>query len=117
MGNNFLMTQAERHRKAWAAKFAQASRDMLAKPVGKLGLKVVAKLRNGPELRPGEFVLLMRKEKSVLVCRENQALADVAQPPAEFERQLVDCAGVMVGEVEEVHRRAKAVSVRILGAK
>ena len=117
MGNNFLITQAAKHRKAWAAKYAEASRDMFAKQNGKLGLKVVAKRINEAPIKAGDEILLIRKGKAVFACKDNMPFAEVSRPPAEFLAQLNRCHGTLLGELEEVHRRAKAVSVRITGAE
>jgi len=114
LGIDFLKAQAEKHRKACSARFEAAARDMLSKPSDKLGLRVAAQLGNGTQLSAGESVLLVAQKEAVYVCRENLPVAEVKSPPAALQEQLGAHSGVLYAEVEELHRRAKAVSVRIL---
>jgi hypothetical protein len=74
---------------------------------------VAAQLSPGSKIAAGEPVLLVAQNEAVYVCRENLPLAEVKSPPAALRAQLGEHCGVLLGEVEELHTRAKAISVRI----
>jgi hypothetical protein len=114
LGIDFLKAQADKYRKATSARYEAAAQDLLSKPSSKLGLKVAAQLTAGSEVTAGESVLLVAQKEAVYVCRENLALAEVKSPPAALRDQLGSHSGVLIAEIEELHRKAKAISVRII---
>jgi hypothetical protein len=114
LGFDFLKAQAEKHRKACSARYEAAARDMLSRPSGSLGLKVAAQLRTATKASAGERVLLVSQNQGVYVCRENLPLAEVKSPPAALQEKLHAHCGVLPGEIEELHARARAISVRVL---
>ncbi len=114
MGIDFLKAQAEKHRKACSARYEAAAQDMLSKPSNRLGLKVAAHLSTGAKISAGETVLLVSQKEAIYVCRENLPLAEVKSPSAALQEKLKAHCGVLPAEIEELHTRAKAVSVRIL---
>jgi hypothetical protein len=114
MGNDFLRTQADKHRKAWSTKYAKAADDMHVHVPEVVALQVVARMKNGTSISLGEQLLLVLQNNAVLVCKENIPLAEVKFPPGELLDQLNIHRGMMLCQVAKIHRRANALSVTVL---